>query len=361
MRLPKGSGILLMRALLIVVAAFGLATAADAQILRVELRDSTTGTPIVGAVVSALDATALSRADGLSNDRGVVTLRLPSAGTWTLAVRRIGIRPRRIPGITVDAGATLTVSLALTGVRQMLPSVRVTADAGTCGRAPEGIDRAATLWEQVSLALRASTLSREDSVSTPPLLIVERVRELDEKGDQRSQRVTKNGYGSGRPYTAVHPDTLAALGYVRRESDGDLSFFAPDELVLLSESFLATHCFDTPKEDADPSLAELRFRPIRGRSVPDVEGTAYVDTLTGELRSISFRFVAPRTLLPATAKLAGGDVALLRLPNGQWIVTSWAIRMPIYMRVGTPPIIIVRGYREVGGTVDPLETKPPDE
>lgn len=346
--------------LALVLSGFAVACA-HAQGIRVELRDSISGGPVVGALVSAADTSGRTRADGLSNERGVVTLRLPAPGTWVLSVRRIGLTPRRVSGVRVGEGEWIGLALAVTGIRQLLPTVRVTADAGTCGRAPSGDDRTATLWEQISLALRASAISREDTVGQQTLLIVERVRELTESLEERSARVTRNGYGSGRPYSAIHPDTLAARGYVRRESDGDFSFFAPDEVVLLSDAFLSTHCFDTPTQDEDPSLAELRFRPVRGRALPDVEGTAFVDTLSGELRRIEFRFVETRRVLPGNAKYAGGDVALLRLSNGQWIVTSWAIRMPIFRRIGRQGLIIVAGYREVGGTVDPVEQRPPDD
>jgi hypothetical protein len=356
----KRSDTTLVRYWLALPIAVVAAAVAQAQTLRVELRDSVSRAPVIGALVNAADSTGRNRVDGLTNDRGAVTLRLPAAGTYALSVRRIGLQPRRVTGVTVADGAMVTLPLMVSGIRQMLSAVRVVADAGVCGRAPAGENRTAMLWEQISLALRASTLSRDDSAGAAPLRIAERVRELSESLEERAAKVTRSGYGAGRPYSAVHPDTLAAHGYVRREADGDISFFAPDETVLLSESFLATHCFDSPKEDEDPSLAELRFRPARGRKVPEVEGTAFVDTLSGELRRLEFRFVNTKPLLPMNARYAGGDVALLRLANGQWIVTSWAIRMPVFSRIGYPPIVRLTGYREVGGTVDPVENPPPD-
>jgi hypothetical protein len=335
---------------------------AGAQAVRVELRDSVGRSPVIGALVSATDASGQVRADGLTNDRGVVTLKVPTPGDWNISVRRIGVTPRIVPAVRVADGATVTVSLALNSIRQRLSEVRVTADAGVCGRAPTGDDRMSVLWEQISLALRASTISRADSTNSAPLLIVERVRELSEQLVERETRITRNGYGAGRPYAAIDPGTLAQRGYIIRESDGGLRYFAPDEVVLLSESFLATHCFSTPKKDEDPTLAELRFKPVRGRKLADVQGTVFVDTLSGELRRIEFRYVAPRDLIPRDSKYTGGDVALARLSNGQWIVSSWAIRMPHIEQVGvTRPRHYIRGFREVGGTVDPVaETKRPD-
>lgn len=348
-----------LRCLWLTALAAVLACAVQAQAVRVELRDSTSGEPVVGALVSATDSTGARRADGLSNERGVVTLRLPAAGLWVIGIRRIGLTPRQMPAIRVAAGAVVSMPLAVTSMRQMLSRVRVTARAGSCGRAPVGEDRAAMLWEQITLALRASTLSRADTASTSKFRVRERVRELSASLDELSANLTRVGYGMGRAFAAAPPESLAASGYVKREPEGDLSFFAPDETVLLSPSFLATHCFETPKRDANPALAELRFKPVRGRTVADVEGTAFVDTLSGELRRIEFRFVASRALLPLNAKHAGGDVVLRRLPNGLWIVSEWAIRMPVFLVGGMPTRVYLNGYREVGGSVDAVAAPPP--
>ncbi len=347
----------LSAALLATVVMTGVS---QAQTVRVELRDSTTGEPVIGALVNASDFLGKARVDGLSNDRGVVTLRLPGAGTWTLGIRRIGLAPRRISGIRVEAGATVTLPLAVNSTRQMLSRVRVSAESGFCQRSPEGENRTAMLWEQISLALRASTLTRTQTGTQQALRIQERVRELTLSLDEVSSTVTSDGYGIGRPYSAANPDSLASVGYIRKDGLDDYTYFAPDEVVLLSDAFISTHCFDTPKQDQDPSLAELTFRPMRGRSVADVEGTAFVDTLSGELRRIEFQFVSPDgALLHARARHAGGEVVLRRFANGQWIVSRWAIRMPLYSLRGTPVVRSLRGYREVGGTVDPIEELPP--
>jgi hypothetical protein len=348
----------LFRALAMVVVAALTTAAAHAQTLRIELRDSVSGLPVAGALVAAANESAV-RVDGLTNDRGLVTLRLPTAGTWALSVRRIGLTPRQLPGVRVEAGAVLTVPLAVSSIRQTLARVRVTARAGACGRAPEGTDRTALLWEQISLALRATTLSRGDTLDTTPLLVREKVRELSPTLDVLSDSVTREGFGAGRPYAAADPDSLAALGYVRRDSAGDISYFGPDENVLQSPAFLATHCFSVPRRDQDASLAELRFTPVNGRRVPDVEGTVYVDTASGELRTIEFQFVAPRTLVPQRTKFAGGEVALRRLQSGRWIVSNWSIRMPRFARRENTEFYTLTGYREVSGAVVLASESPP--
>jgi len=331
-----------------------------AQTIRIELRDSIGALPVIGALVTASDSASTARVDGLTNERGVVTLRLPTSGLWTIGIRRIGLTPRRVPAIRVAPGAVITMPLTVTSMRQILARVRVSADAGFCGRAPEGEDRTAMLWEQITLALRASTLSRDGAgAARRGLRVEERVRELTPDLKEISSELRKSGLFMGRPYSAADPDSLATLGYVRAEGSDDFSYFAPDEVVLLSDAFLRTHCFDTPKKDRDPALAELHFRPLRGRTVADVQGTAFVDTLSGELRRLEFRFVASRSVIPVNSPHAGGDVMLRRLPDGQWIVSQWVIRMPRYSRRNRFGTFVLSGYREIGGAVKPVDDVSP--
>jgi hypothetical protein len=287
-----------------------------------------------------------------------VTLRLPAAGTYTITIRRIGVRPRQVPGVVVEPAGTRTLALAVTGVQQVLARVQVTA-RNTCGRAPDDDDRTGALWEQVSLALRAATITQRERVPLPPLRVIERTTDLSATLEERGSVVTRDAQGSGRLVQADDPETLATLGYVRRHEDGSMSYFAPDEQVFLSDPFLATHCFSTPTRDRDALLAELRFQPIRGRRVADVEGTAYVDVNSGELRQISFRYVASRDLMPVNAEHAGGDVYLRRLPNGAWIVSRWSIRMPRVGRSITTGQLMVTGYSEAAGVVQEVRRNVP--
>lgn len=332
--------------------------AARAQVVRVTLRDSTTAAPVVGALVSAIDTAGQVRADGLSSAAGVVTLRVPFAGRWAIGIRRIGVQPRTLPGVRVDAVGTATVLVALQNLRYQLPPVQVRA-TGVCGRRPEGADRVAVLWEQVTLALRSAVLSRGDSVSLPIMRIAEFRRELDTRLVEQKSTLLAEAMGTGRPFSAADADSLEQLGYVRVEADSTITYLAPDETVLLSDAFLRTHCFTAPNT-AGEEVAELRFKPVKGRRLPDVEGTLYLDAASGALRSIDFRYVAKPDVIARDAKFAGGSVSLRRLPNGRWIVNHWVIRMPQYGRIPGTYKSGVIGYIERGGMVDaPDDDAPP--
>jgi hypothetical protein len=335
-------------AIALALATCSLAEAVGAQVLRVELRDSVTNGAVVGALLAAVDSSGTVAVEGLSDVAGGGALRLPGAGTWRVRVRRIGFAPVLSAPVRVAAGGSARLELRLTSARAGLPVVRVAARRGECRASPEGRDRSAVLWEQLTLALRASALARD----VVPLRVVRMQRELDARLGLVSERVVSLGVGTGRPFDAIAPDTLAARGYVVRDDDGGWRFFAPDDSVLLDRSFVDTHCFDAPSRDRTPGLAELRFRPVSALR-PDVEGTAYVDTASGEPRRLDFRFTLPIGLLPVPVPHAGGHIALARLPSGLWIVSSWAIRMPLF---GTDPSNgrpRVAGYREVSGTAEP--------
>ncbi len=341
----------LARALRLCVAAVIPTVSGLAQRLIVDVRDSARQSGVVGALVSAIEQTSGTKVYGVTNDDGRAALALRRGGTWVTSVRRIGIVPARAAGVAVEAGQTVYVTVNTTMAQFRLPAVNVTASAPACAREPEGDGRAAVLWEQITLALRASALSARAPRDDDALHVIMFERELARDLTRRAERATREGPGVGRPFFAAHPDTLTARGYVQRDPSGSLQYFAPDETVMLSDGFIRTHCFDAPASSADAALAELRFAPIRGRSLPDVAGTAFVDTTTGELRRIEFRFVNVDRFFEGRRPDAGGEVAMRRLDDGRWIVSGWTIRMPTYMRVPGRVERSLLGYREVGGTI----------
>ncbi len=328
----------------------GAAADGGAQQLVVTVRDSSLRTPVVAAMVTATDQANGTRAYALTNAEGRVNIRLPNPGSWKASVRRIGIVPKSAATVAVARGATVPVQLDVANFRFTLPRVRVAAKAGVCGRAPSGIDRTSALWEQVTLALRSSALARSDSVQSRRLRVRLHERFRDKDLAPISSHVVRVGDGTSRPFFSADTDSLARFGYIRSEPDSMLAYFAPDEVVMLSDAFVRTHCFRTPSADADAALAELEFQPIPRRRVPDIAGVAYVDTASGELRRIVFRYVGAAAFIPKEATHAGGEVSLERLPSGQWIVSDWTIRMPEIVRSSWLTTRTLAGYLESGGS-----------
>ena len=324
-----------------------------AQAVRVTVRDSLLGVPLAQVLITIQRDGSDTMLHGLTNASGQATITLPSAGRWSVSVRRLGFIPRASVA-QVPEGQVTTVSFLTRSVAFTLPAARVVATAGGCARAPESDDRTAALWEQVTLALRATATAARDPARTMTLRAISYDRELDRALRLISERPSQLRRGLGRPFTAADPESLATHGYVRQDAERSLQYFAPDENALLSASFALTHCFDTPPADADPSLAELRFRPAPTQHFPEIAGTAYIDAVSGALRRIVFRFVNASTLFPEGTVHAGGDVSLEQMPDGEWIVIGWSIRMPRMVRVSWARGAKLTGYHEVGGAVDTL-------
>src|SRR6185503_11701153 len=101
--------------------------------------------------------------------------------------------------------------------------------------------------------------------------------------------------------------------------------------VLLSDQFLADHCFrveaGTGWRAKDVGLG---FEPIPKRKTPDVRGVLWLDGRTAELRTLEFTY----TWLPFDERPGdfGGTVDFFRMLSGQWIVRNWRIRTPEFGR-----------------------------
>src|SRR5690606_33312388 len=105
-------------------------------------------------------------------------------------------------------------------------------------------------------------------------------------------------------------------------------FFAPSAEVLLSDSFVEHHCMRlVPGQGEAAGLVGLAFEPVRGRNVPDIQGTFWLDAHSAQLRYLEFTYVAPNSRYPTAG--ARGRVDFATLPNGAWFVRRWFIRMPL--------------------------------
>jgi hypothetical protein len=103
---------------------------------------------------------------------------------------------------------------------------------------------------------------------------------------------------------------------------------APDIDILLSSYFADTHCLRVHDRPGHPSLAGIDFDPAQRFGHVEVRGTLWLDRTTRELSSLDFSYVG-FGLTATDDTIAGGHVALARLPTGARIITDWSIRMPV--------------------------------
>ena len=85
----------------------------------------------------------------------------------------------------------------------------------------------------------------------------------------------------------------ARHGGLRRHRATGTTYYLPDAEVLLSPSFAAAHCFrlQAPPRGRGGPDRRHRFSPARDRrDVRDIEGTAWVDRQSAELRTLEIRY-----------------------------------------------------------------------
>lgn len=340
------------------MVVLGSALPVHAQVVRGTLTERGSGVPLDGAVLALVPAgsdSAYVRA--LSDAAGGFSLQAP-AGRWRLRAELIG---HRTVYSDVFEASDQDVVLRLTAPVEpvSLQGVAVTAAERRCVVRPteEGL-RTATAWQQARKALESSFLARETDATRFEAVLYE--RDLD-PGSLRVREEHSESYRAEgpRPFRGVSPESLAADGFVQVTDSGTI-YFAPDERVLLSDVFLDGHCFRLHADEPSDELLGLRFEPVGGTEVTDIEGVLWLERATGELRSLDFRYVNLRLGVP-TDRLGGG-VRFQRLPGGGWIARRWWIRMPIIEIEHTRVLgrarqrVALSGIRERGGEVLAVET-----
>ncbi len=298
---------------------------ASAQVVRGTVTERGTSRPLAGVLLSVLDERDSVAVATLSSEGGDFELRAPRAGRYVLEAKRIGLRQVRFPAFGLTDGETVRHDVVLDPIPQLLGRIEVRGRSGCVERPQENV-RTAALWEDARAALRATVLTRQGAVATDSVMRF--TRKLDVNTwqvlfEQRQKILTP----SDRPFRSLPAEDLSASGYVHVSHDGTATYYAPDAEVLLSDRFLADHCFSVRRgEGAHARDVGLAFQPVRGRTTPDIRGVLWLDMATAELRALDFTY----TWLPFEARTGdyGGSVSFFRTPAGRWIVWNWRIRTP---------------------------------
>lgn len=317
------------------------------------LVDEATGQGIEGAFVIALDSARTALAGSLTDARGRFRIRLPEAGTVTLLAQRIGYESTESERLQVGLGeivpyrlAVFTQAVVLTGL-----DVTVTRRCALVENAGLALER---IWQEARKAMTVAEWTRSSGVVEMQIADIERVRHAQTLEILTEARTLRPYYGA-RPYESLAAEELARAGYVVARSDGTY-YYAPDESVLLSDSFLQSHCFQAVRDPERPGLIGLAFEPTADVAHPDIRGSFWLDEQTAELRVLEYNYT--RVLERVAAPEAGGRVEFRRLDSGAWIVANWTIRMPQIAVVAEPgrqvsvrdPRVVTQ-YLETGGEV----------
>jgi len=299
---------------------------------RIVTADSSRGVP--GAIVVLTDSVRRESTRTLSRADGRFVLRIAAPGTYGVRVLRIGFRPDDFGPFVIGPSANVPVVLALTQRAVSLMAMNV-SDRSECRALDDGGSAPLALWEEARKSLLATVLTR--STLAPILTMASFERVVDAKSQrQLALRVRRQTGASTRPYVSpLSPDEYAARGYVEAD-DGSVVFRAPDADVLLSESFLVSHCARIVASPRDTSIIGLGFRPTRTeRGRVDVEAVLWLARSPVELRSIDVSYVGVSDAVREAG--AGASLILNRIPDGGLIVSSWVIR--------APRVITVKGFQ----------------
>ncbi len=294
----------------------------SAQTVRGKVTDATDGAPMVGAVVTLLDAEGTRQRAVLSNPDGLFGFTDVVRGRYRLLAEMIGRKGVQSEAFTVaDDAPFLTLSLPFEPIR--LDALDINS-AKRCSVRDDAARATHVVWEEAQKALNAESITRAQAVFRFDVRKVHRLlgdhgkRVLDEQTRLAAQV-------DNAPFSTLPPEDLAREGYVRREN-GDFWVYGPSTNVLLSSGFQATHCFALTRETQHPGLIGLSFRPIPGRRLTDIEGVLWLDERTAELQTLEFSYRnIPRNMLAGDYT---GHADFQRLDTGAWIIRKWWLRSP---------------------------------
>jgi hypothetical protein len=259
---------------------------------------------------------------------------------YRVKAERIAYAEAWSPEITLEGPTDATLELSLSPAPIALSELEVTADQ-VCHMRPEDGLGVSRVWEEARKALTIQDWAEEEGLHR--FRISEFRSLLNSDGNVlSSESFEAEGFFDRVPFRSLSADELQAHGYVQRRNQLETGFleteyYAPDASVLLSDSFLETHCFRLSANEDAEDLIGVAFEPVRPSGPPNIQGVLWVDRESSELRFLEF------TYTPNSWKrrpLSGGRVEFDRLPDGSWVVDRWAIRMPTR-----------RGYIETGARI----------
>ena len=321
------------------------------QVLTVRISEAESGFPIQGAFVTLLDEEGGRLQSALTNEQGRCLFTIPELGLYSVRAQMIGRETRESPAFQVTSEERFSQELSLP--IRAIPLRGITAEGSPrCAVRPEEGERTAVLWEEARKALEVNAWALDQELFR--YQVENRVREYDPEGHRvrNERREVLSGFFR-EPFRSRPASDLATRGFVQA-IDGDTLAFAPDAAVLLSDPFLDTHCFELQQGEED-QLVGLAFKPVTLRSVTDIRGTLWLDSSTGELRSVEFLYTG--RLAEDRGGTPGGRLEFDRLPSGAWIVRRWHIRMPILAEVENRAAGVavselrIVGLQEEGGEV----------
>ena len=282
--------------------------------------------PVVGALLLVIDAGGRTVARTASRELGEYSVSA-APGTYRVQVLQIGWRPTLAGPFTLVGGALTRANIDATGSRILLDPIIVT-DRSECRVRPDSAAAAFVVWDEARKALIAASMTSAE----PFTMTLKRTeQELDRDGSRVNWDSTTIRSGlTLRPFISLPPEQLAREGYMTADAQANKTYWGPDADVLLSESFVSSHCLRIvrpPQVGDSARLVGVGFSPsTKRRDIVDVEGVLWLDRASAELRGMDYHYVNTSKIVEKADP--GGHLLFLRLLSGRWIVEQWFIRVP---------------------------------
>ncbi len=298
-----------------------------AQSVRGSVLEELSQRPVAGGLVQLLDS---SRIEGsaVTDDLGRFLVGEVRPGRYRLRVLRIGFRPWSADSLfTVNDGERQVV-LTVPVSPVLLDDIAVEG-SNACRATPEADRRVALLWDQARTSLGLLGGGRRDLDYHVSITR----RRLDAAGRVNNLELLPSLGQGAWPVTSQPAESLALLGFVQpRDTLEGPVYYGPDVAVFFSDAFLETHCFRLVAPGATERwLLGVGFSPIRGRPVPDIEGTLWLDRRSGHLHRLEYQYTGLWHWV--TSGAAGGSLDFSRLRGGAPIITGWNIKAPVARRL----------------------------
>ena len=312
--------IALLAALLILAVSAIPGAITQTSVVQGQARAEEGGAPVQFALVRLVRADAsplpsdtppqgITDADGRYRFDGV------APGRYRVQLQRIGFQPLLSDPVQVAAGQTVQLDLRVASKPLVLPPVTVTAEVCVPGKKLKEYPQIQTLWQQArdGAAVRTELMARfRYYVSSH-----EESSGLNADGSPAPGTLDQR-YLSDPKWAVRNATRNRERGLSRGYYAPNDGFYVPNELDVLHDDFLKTHCLVTAAAHGAGEVG-LRFRPPTRKNVLLAFGTIWLDSATYLARRIEFEYVdgdEPR----GTVRLDFADVpaagGTLRMPVG---------------------------------------------
>lgn len=320
--------------------------------------------PVAGAIVALVDSTGAEAGRVLSSAIGSYSFHPSHPGTFTIRVFRIGYPAFTSPRQALAPDAVVDYSTLLPETPIVLHDIEVNAGGNSCASSDTlSTGTTATLLEEVRKAFGSVDLALRDHD------LRFEVRSYVRRTDKNSVQLSADSALQTLVSWPVHSLPAAQLrdhGFVVPADSVDPLYvpygqtqgkvwFGPDPTTLFAEPFLATHCYRVARDTRDSTRIGLTFAPVRGRRLPEIAGTLWLDRATLGLRALEYHYVNLPRYFADLRNGTGGTMTFVRLPAGIWVVARWDLRAPIEELYNNGPVGVA-GYLDQGGRITRIRT-----